>query len=506
MREYWSGYRARILTVGLLAFLIHSSKLNSAIIGIDTESLIYGQKDLYAGWLNTGRQGLVLLKHLTGSARFNPYLAGVMTLVFLTVCVTAFLLLWDKASRGTGWPVWAGCALLWIAHPVLVEQFYFSLQSAEICMGILLTALSLWLVHEAAGGGRPWGYALGGLLLMLASCVYQIFTVMYIFGAVTVLSLQSLTPEESADKRRSALRGICPYAAVFLAAFLCNGLITALFFSGSDYLSGQVKWGDLPVRDCVYNIALHVRNALTGRDSIFYSGILGLLFLAGLAMTLILLRQCGLRLLFYYASLMATPFLMTVVCGDAPVVRSQLILPLITGFLAYLDAVMLGRILAGESRRKMRGAAAGCLAALCVLGGFGEAQMSLRLYYTDACRYAQDEATARELIRILEPLIGEDDTPIVVLGSRSFRGNNACVKGEIVGRSIFEHDVDEEPRFYWSTRRVIGFLHTLGYDCSQVPAQNIPYAMEFARDMDVWPGRHSVEHAGDMIVIKLSDF
>ena len=522
MGKYWGKYKGHLLVVSLFAFLIHSSKINSVIIGIDTESLIHRQGDLYDGWLNTGRQGLVLLKYLTGSALFNPYFAGVMTLVFLTAGTVSFLLLWDRVSGGDSRLAWAGCALLWIAHPVLVEQFYFSLQSVEICMGVLLMALALWLVYEANERGKRLCYVFSGVLLLLGFSLYQIFVVMFIFGAVTLLLLQTLSGEKRDGGVLSVLRQMCPYVCVFFASFLCNSVITKLFFSESDYLSSQVKWGSASLRDCLYNIAIHVRNVLTGRDSIFYSGFFGVLFLFGLVMVFFLVGRYGLRLLFYYLSLMTTPFLMTVVCGDVPAVRSQLILPVLTGFLAYLDAGLLTRVFAlgegeggksagkgtkrGGVQERLRMTLAIIWLALCVVCGIAEAQMSLRLYYTDACRYAQDAALGRELIRELEPLIGEDDTPVIVLGSRSFHGNNACVQGEIIGRSVFEHDVEEDPRFYWSTRRVIGFLHTLGYDCEQLPDKNIPYAMDFAEDMGVWPGKHSVEHAGDMIVIKLCEF
>ncbi len=507
MGEYWSRYKGHFFLIGLFTLLIHSSKLNSVIVGIDTENIIQRPDELYAGWLNTGRQGLVLLKYLTGSACFNPFLAGGMTLAFLAVGVSAFLLLWDRVSGQDSRWIWAGAAFLWIAHPVLVEQFYFSLQSAEICAGIMAAALALWLLYGE--DKRVWHYGLSWLLLLLAFSVYQIFVVLFIFGTVSVLLLETLQDKGRQDGALGVLRQTAPYAGVFFGAFLCNSLITGLFFGKSDYLSSQIRWGKDSPRDCIYNIAIHVRNVLTGQDSIFYSGIFGLLFLSGLVMVFFLIRRYGLRLLFYYLSLMITPFLMTAVCGNAPAVRSQLVLPILTGFLFYLDGELGKRcclMFGEETAGKLQKTVLTGLALLCLVGGVLEAQISLRLYYTDACRYAQDEAVARALIQELEPLIGEDDTPVVVLGSRSFQGNNACVRGEIIGHSVFEHDVDVEPRFYWSTRRVLGFFHTLGYDCEQLSDKNIPYAMDFAEEMGVWPGKQSVEHAGDMVIIKLSEF
>ena len=94
MRKYLDRYRCHIGLMGIFAFLIHHAKLNPDVIGIDTESLIFSNKGLYAGWLTIGRQGLVSLKYILGNSHFNPYFSGVMTVVMLTLAVSAFFLLW----------------------------------------------------------------------------------------------------------------------------------------------------------------------------------------------------------------------------------------------------------------------------------------------------------------------------------------------------------------------------------------------------------------------------
>ena len=62
--------------MGLFVFLLHSAKINSVVIGIDTEDLIHSEQNLYGGWLGTGRQGLVFLKYFLGNSHFNPYFSG----------------------------------------------------------------------------------------------------------------------------------------------------------------------------------------------------------------------------------------------------------------------------------------------------------------------------------------------------------------------------------------------------------------------------------------------
>lgn len=503
MKEYIEKYRNHMILLCVFVILVHGSKLNSVIIGVDTEALVCQQREFYGGWLSIGRQGLVFLKWLLNCLSFNPFFAGLMTLIFLAAAVIACLSLWDRVSGGQSTWGWLACALLWAVHPVLAEQFYFSLQSMEICLGILLTVLALYLILEAEKRRCIWQYTLSALVLLITFSLYQIFVVMFIFGTVSILILQILDSPDKETGVKGIVRRIAPWFGVFLAAFLCNSLLTAIFFNGSEYLNVQVLWGKMALKDNLYYILTHVVKGLTGYHFVYSSWVYGVLCLVGLVLVITLWNKYGWALLFYYIALMSTPFLMAVICGSVPVVRSQLVMPLMTGFVAYLDVQMLRRL---DGSRTMAVRVGWLLGMLCVVGIWLEVQTTERLYYTDACRYAQDEALGRELIERLEPLIGTDDIPVVVLGSMPFHANNSCVQGETIGRSIFDYDTEVEPRYYWSTGRITGFLHTLGYDCEQLPENRIPFACKFAEELPVWPDEDSVIRAGDMVIVKLSEY
>ena len=296
MKENLKKYRSCLFVTVLLAFLVHGAKLNAGIIGIDTEDLLHLQDDFYGGWLHTGRQGLVFLKYVLGNAHFNPYFAGSMTLLLFGAAVAAFLWLWDrtggKTEEGLAW----GCgSLLWISHPAMAEQFYFSLQSMEICLAMVLTAAALYLSFQWVDR-HAWRYALGSVgILLLVFSVYQSFVVMYIFGIVAMLLLQALREaSEGAEVRTGAyVRRVALHCGLFLAAFLLNTLITRLFFGSSSYLENQIFWGHASVKDCLHGIAGHVVKAFTGYDSVFYHWGLGLLAAADLGLLLWFLKGSG---------------------------------------------------------------------------------------------------------------------------------------------------------------------------------------------------------------------
>ena len=519
MKNDIKQYRSHIFFMGLFVFLLHSAKINSVVIGIDTEDLIHSEQNLYGGWLGTGRQGLVFLKYFLGNSHFNPYFSGMMTLVMFALAVSAFFLLWDYVKGGRdgkfGLTAWILGGLMWISHPVLAEQFYFSLQSMEICICFLLTAGALALSRlwvEKRMKGRFLLFPAAVALLLVTFSGYQIFVALYIFGVVTMLLLRTVrefTSEEEFSVK-CFWKSIGGYLLLFLAAFVINFTITKLFFSNSDYLQDQILWGRIDFTDNIRNILHHMRQVLTGAGSIFYHWGYGLLCVTSFLLLLRLIwhhRRRGklriLLLLFVYCAVMLMPFLMTLIMGGAPVIRSQLILPVMTGFLAYLNIALLQQAELPQGRAEL------CAAAVVVLisaaGGLAQAKTTEALYYTDRCRYEQDVALAETLIKRLK-LVNRWNLPVVFVGSIEFEPNNACVEGEIIGRSFFDYDTEVEPLDYWSTRRILGFLHTLGADYEQVPADRMEEALKYSTYMAMWPEENCVEIWDDIVVVKLSDY
>lgn len=524
MKKYMEIYRNRIIGLGVIAFLLHGYKLRSVAVGIDTEDLIRLQEEFYSGWLQTGRQGLVFLKQLLGNDWFNPFFSGLMTLLFLTLGVSAFFLLWERAlgrdGRDGSLPFILG-GLLWISHPVLTEQLYFALQDMEICLGILLTAGALWLTEQSAGAESRrkrigWGIGAAALLALVFS-VYQIFVVLYIFGTVSLLLLHAIrriTEDSESTGIREDWKALVPYLLVFLVAFLVNTCVTEVFFSDSSYLSNQIAWGKIPVKDNLLGIVYHMGKVFTGLKGVHFSAVLGFLSI----LLFVLLVRLGIRrgrlvwrIFLLTGALLSTPFLMTLVCGTAPAVRSQLVLPGVVGFVGYLVLYLgsLERKSAENVLKKSGCKIAGFLLAagivIGVTGSWKQIQTTLRLYYTDACRYEQDEALGRALVQRIQEEFGTVPYSLAVIGTKAFQPNNACLEGEVIGKSFFDYDDEVEPEYYWSTRRIIGLLHTLGYEYHHAPVEAMEDAAIYAEEMPVWPEEGCVRIEDGIVYVKLSE-
>lgn len=516
MKKKLERYRSHIILLGAFVFLIHGARLHSEIVGIDTEDIIHIQGDFYGGWLNTGRQGLYALKWLMNSLAFNPYMAGLITLVLFTAAVGSFFLLWDKAMAQEDRRVlpWAVGGMFVIAHPIITEQFYFTLQSAEICIGFILTAVSLYLIMEYSAGKGLWKLLTASVILILNFSIYQVFVVFFVFGTVSVLLADAVAKVRRGHEiiARELLKGLLPYLCVFLAAFSINTWITKCFFGSSDYLGGQILWGKFDIMDNFRAIAGHVLKVFCGYGQVYYHfsfGLLSLVVICLVMFTCVLFvkgngkRSAVFVLLFYLAALFVTPFLMTVVCGGAPVIRSQLVLPFLTGFLAYLAVALLSGYL--KLQKFMGKFAVAVLSLICVIGIWWQTSMSMSLYYTDELRYAQDEYLGRELITEIDKVQEGANLPVAIVGTKSFLPNNACVMGEMIGKSFFDHDDDVEPAYYWSTRRMLGFLHVLGADYNQAHPYRFGDIVDYSKGMPSWPAEGCVAIYDGMLVVKLSD-
>ncbi|MCH5339270.1 MAG: glucosyltransferase domain-containing protein [Acetatifactor sp.] len=511
------GYNKHIKVMVLIMFLVHGVKLNASVIGIDTEALIfYGGKEFYQGWLNTGRQGLVLLKYLFRNIYFNPYFSAVLTLLVFPLAVSAFFLLWSYAGGVKKlFIVWIIGGLLWISHPILTEQFYFSLQSFEIALGFLLTAAALYLTSLWIEKKRClWAFGASAALLIITFSIYQAFVAFYIFGAVSVLFFQTLR-EFSRGKQGMAVGALARtggYFVVFITAFLINTVITELFFDNSGYLSEQMFWGTAPIGKIIWSICGHILSVLVGRSPIFYSPFYGCFLICSVVLFAAYLHQYGrknksgcITVSFFYLALQSSPFIMTFLQGGEPVLRSQLILPAMTGLQAMLCLWLL-QDLTVSAKTAGRVILAGIMF-LGLLGGARTTKITWGFYYTDQLRYEQDVTLGNDLIQRLEVIFDREETslPVVIVGTRPFQRNNSCIQGQVMGQSIFDWDASVAPIPYWSTRRVVGFLHVLGANYSAVSMDRLEEALTYSENMAEWPAEDCVQMYNGMVIIKLSE-
>ncbi len=489
------------IVVFLLAVFSHGTMLLGGSIGIDTEDIIALQSAFYEGWLSVGRQGLVFLKWLFGTSIFNPQLAGVMTLLFLTVACMFWTSLFSCISgKSSPLATFIFSALL-LVSPMITEQVYFKLQSMEVTFGFCLMAVSLFFVYWAAitkVRRKKYLFLLGSVILnIILFSLYQVMVPLFLFGASACFFLYCFFQEDASAEIMKKL-GVF-YLIAFFAGFVLNQTFTIICFSGeTDYLTTQIQWFTQPFIDSLISICRHVKVVLLG-EGIYYSKFypLGCLLLIGIVLyrgrdhkNKAAYRGSVVGLLMT----IATPFYMTVLCAGEPVRRSQMVMPFALAFVAYVLIL------------QKRGNKRAVLLILCMVTGYVQLSNTMRLNYTDSVRYESDVRTAYALMEDLNEL-GEKAHvyPIVFIGKRPAELNNSCVVGETIGSSFFEQDAEVEPRGFYSTRRMIHFMHVLGGDYHRGDETHALKAAEYSKHMEIWPKEGSIVLQDECIIVKLSD-
>lgn len=508
-------YRVRYAAAALAAyiFLLHFRLLTSLVPGIDTEHMISSPQAMYESWLGIGRQGLLFTKLISDNLLFNPDFAALLALLLLLPACLLVPFLGSLASGNTkGYKGEAWLTLLFgmaaVSHPILTEQLYFTLQGAEVVFSFFLLEFCLLGAHFWSADKSPLWLPLTILLLQIPFSAYQAFVPLFIAGAVGMTLLQSLFTGLSI---REQWGYVGRFLLAFLGGFLLNQIASRLFFTSSSYLSEQFYWAEAGfVKGCL-KVLSHMWDVFTG-DGTFYSAEFGILCLALLAL---LLWRCfrtkkaavSVWRLFLLAAWFAAPFYLSVLLGIRPVIRAQLTLPFVTGGTAFLCGYLFLQWKAELSRKLCRYIAGFLLAFLCLRTVYQEASVTSRLYYSDAIRAQGDYALAVSLQEDIREFTGEADYSGVVLfwGRREASKNPSCIEGDVMGQSLFNWDTDVEPRYFFSSCRIVDFLDVLGSSYSQPGQDQIAEAAEAMEAAPCYPSPGSILWIGDAVAVKLSD-
>lgn len=526
-------------------FLLHLPMLHSVVPGIDTENIIAGPEGMYQSWLSIGRQGLVFTKYLLGNRIFNPFLASGLSLtLLLAACAAAFWLGEELTGRREGFRGESLLTFLFgmavLSHPIVTEQLYFSLQSLELAFALLALELCLLLAHRWASEKDVLCLILCALLLLLPFSSYQAMVPLFIAAAATAVFLRSL--RDSAPSVSVQLAYTLRMAAAFLIGFLLNQLVTALFFTSSSYLADQFSWRRLGFLAALRKPLAHVRDVYTGYGTYYFAeyGILCVVLAVVLIRSIFsgrpkLISDCRgtseniphsspekpgapsakkknrLWQLFLLAAFYAAPFYMSVLLGERPVIRAQLVLPFSTGVTACLCAGLLLRKRtvppAGKAAILLHRTGTLLLAVLILAAVWHQAAVTDRLYYTDSLRAQGDYTLACRLQDDIRKCTGDVDYngTVVFLGRREAVRNASCVQGDVMGQSLFSWDTDAEPRYYYSNGRIHSFLQSLGVLWKSPDPEQIQTAAEYMDSMTCYPEEGSILLHDDMVIVKLSE-
>lgn len=484
---------------GVVFFLYFSPYLHNDAIGIDTWMFVDYPGSLH-NWLDIGRQGGALLHRLLTRPIFSLYYVQAIAFILYIFAMVSYAKVFQEIADV---PAWQSCFFFSIAmiHTVWVEQFYFTLQLCEMAIGMLLIP---WIIRLVFFGKKMITYIGAGMLLVLILSIYQSLAIVYIACVVTcyLLSQRTHMCENNKKGLTCDVKLGCKFAVVFCVAYIVNALITKKFFSSSDYLTGQVRWGIDSTQECFNRIASYMKWVFTGTGSTtFYSWTFTLSLLVALLSLIIFLVEQKASLadciiyIFGFVVLQSTPFLLTIYGGTYTVYRAQITLPV-----AVACNVLMA--LTFYKRPDKRYMLIMILAGLCILGN--HAYTAGQLEYTWSYVRNQDEQRAYQIIDKLKSVSQGTDKPVAFIGYFNSNLNNACIIGEATHMSVFTHGWSHPIPYFTITQTIPGYLKTFGFEMKPLEGSRMQDARRSAIDMPSWPADGCIKEFDDYIVVKLA--
>ena len=486
-----------IIGVTLITVLCQGRLLLLFSVGIDTEAIMVDKESLIASWLTIGRQGLVLLKFLTEDGTlFSPLYAGARTVIFLVLTCILWGYLFTEVAGKDHKIAAATFGVILVTHPILSEQFYFKLQAAEVALSFALMAVCLLHAHRFALTKCVRFGIVAYLLMLLLFSVYQVMNALFLFGMVVCFFLHFIYREEWWIGRE-IWRYVWRVGALFILGFTSNQVIARLWFTGTDYISSQVRWGVEPVTECLLQMIRHVVLVCLGRG--LYSETYVFLAVGGICFAVFLCKKkreanhLSLHTFIAIGSMLfivAGPFYMTFISGGETVLRSQLVLPFCMASLGYCVVLYMKNM-----QRRWNVLWIVILFLTVLLQGMH----SIALGRTEAIRYDSDVRRARQIHGELQEMGIPEGTPLVFIGG--LEEQEDYIYGDCIGQSIFAWDVEVEPYSYHSSRRILGFFYTRGYQYAYPTPEQVAKGVDISEEMATWPAKGSIRIEKGYVIV-----
>lgn len=508
----WMGaaeyIRTNTIMAGSVAFLLllfYGKQAFTNYYYVDKEALVNNPGSFY-NWQEIGRFGLILIKKILNLSWYNPYFHGVLLLLALWLTAMAAGYLFHMIDSRLN-PLFAGiCGLIFLVHPVYAEQFLFQFQAFEVVLAIFLLIVSDWYLVQAYRQKDKIAFLAALPPALIAFGVYQSMVAVQLCLYFGIFLMSVYAQEEGI---RESLRYAGSAALHFIIVFFTYVIIVRLFFSGSDYLAGQVMWKIGNIRGIIHFVREYFIYLLTVND-MYYTRVYGICAITALIALAVLFLKQKRRALIYLvgtAGVLFSPLFLAICVGTATPVRAQMMLPLASGLMWMFGSHVLCRE-AGRGRGKV------IRRVLAFVGGmliFINASSLMRLFYTRDIIGEADNMTALMMIDELREIpAAYEGKPLIFIGHGRGSVNPACFSPEetmtYVTMSAFEIDYEVEPRYYFSSYRILEYLKTLGFGQFQGPSDEMmPAAYGDCQDMPIWPLAGSIKEFEEYIIIKLGD-
>ena len=498
--EYLKKHPFGCILVAAVLFLCYGIHAFSTYFYIDSELLVLKPYTTY-NWLETGRFSLPLLRRIAGLGVYDPYMEGILFLLFLFIASTglSFLL-----TRGRSGGVFLFAPLLFLVSRNYEDAFYFHYLSHTLLAAFILLIIADRLFLSFLEKGK-WQLLIAGCICQVLSFgVYQLMANIQIslLLSLFILSSQDEQKTKAVPVIRDGWLSIAAYPFYFLGGFLPYEVIAKLFFSGSSYLNDQILWGQQPFKTVVQSVLSAVKLYLTAPGDLLEKTYPATALL--LLVTSFLLWKKH-RLSFWTAAgllgLFVSPLFLPVIMGKILIGRTQLTMPLVCSCLIIVCIRLLEQICEDRDRQRLQHL--GVL--FCTVLLYMQALVVMRLYYTEKVIRDHDAVTTAQMIHTIDQA-GGTGKPLVFVGYLRAGSNASCYHYRDMGSymCLSAYALRADASNLYNTRGILAYYETLGFHYPVPTMEMMAEGEAASTQMPDWPAAGSVRNMGDYTVIRLS--
>lgn len=485
--------------------LVYAGQAFSNYYYIDKEQLVNNPGSFY-NWNEIGRFGLIFVKKLLNLSWYNPYLGGILLLVALWLSAMAAGYLFYSVDSWLGSASLGVFMMLFLIYPTYVDQFLFQYQAFEVMLAVFFLLISNWYLLESIRERDKTAFVASIPLVIVSYGIYQNMVSIQICLYLGIFLFMAYDRKAENNIVRAVIVQDILHFIITLAAYS----VIAMFFwkSEGNYLEGQIGWG-MGIWATFLNIFSYFK-MLVVSDGVYYTRVYVVCCLMGFAALFLLVKRLGKKAFWYalgLAGVVVSPLSMPILMGGVIVPRIQMTLPLANAILWLFGF----RVIYAEVREHWK---AGSRVLIMIVGGiliFMNTAPTMRMFYTRDVIGRADEMMTTVIVKDLGAFPASSvGKPIIFWGHREALTNAACSKPDRTHASIFisayEVQYFFEPKYFFSTYRIIGYWNTLGYDWFCGPTvEMMSLAYEQGEDMPAYPCTGYIKEFDDYIIIKLGE-
>lgn len=507
----------KALLFGLIVEMIYSPVVCTNNYCADLE-YVAGAKGSIYNWNELGRYTLLLIKKLCFTP-YNPVLESILFVIISFAAVTSLAYLFYLTAENLESLVCFILSAAALVFPTFAEQYYFKFQSAEVFFGILLLIFSGILLIKFLKDKKPLLFVFSILLCVLSFGIYQsmLNIIMIIYaGTFTVFALEK--------RFKDTVKDAIWYVLHFFASFLINKIITTIFCESGSYFSDKIMWKTYPFATCFHFIKYYFRVVLLAEKATYsFSFIISVvLSLIALLILSIKTKNKALTVLLGIFGLIILPFCIAIIQGFEPDSRTQLALPFSVAYLILFSIKVFTKYLSmfkentegeenAKSQRNFKTAAIFISFFILLLNLVPTA----RLVYSRSVINKADNLRIEKIASDLEnyncSAFSDDSSPVIFIGKLEGESNSLSVKPDEKNRdyiliSVFSLDADTEPKFFFSSNRILGAMENAGYSFKKPSTSEfVKEAESEAKSLPSFPDDGYIKEFDNYVLVNLSN-